>query len=82
MSASGHNASPGFIAEKSAARTPLLPLIQRHVLLKRAGQLWTGCCPFTARRRRASPFTLTNTSTVSAAVRTATRSSFSGRLKA
>jgi putative DNA primase/helicase len=27
-------------------RTPLLPLIQRHVTLKRTARLWSGCCPF------------------------------------
>ena len=32
------------------ARTPLLPLVQRHVRLKRTGHLWTGCCPFHAEK--------------------------------
>ena len=32
------------------ARTPLLPLIQRHVRLKRVGGQWKGCCPFHAEK--------------------------------
>ncbi|MGD0109160.1 MAG: CHC2 zinc finger domain-containing protein, partial [Rhodopila sp.] len=32
------------------ARTPLRPLIERHVRLTRAGRLWKGCCPFHAEK--------------------------------
>ena len=32
------------------ARTPLMPLVARHVDLKRVGRLFKGCCPFHAER--------------------------------